>query len=315
MNVRNDLLRDVGYGHLRPEDNSVVSKTEKNDNNVWSGFGTNSDKANDAAVIYSVSKVGLERAKDGYAVAKVSAANISNQQYQAYLSALGFYSGAMDGNMNSQASKNAIKNFQKVYGLSENGSLNSSTKGKLESAYSSYNSVYTSNSFATLNSNFNLDYSERVNFARTWAFLRVGMGLRADQASAVMGNFEQESRFASDNASDSRYPGDHNGGYPFRTNDGIAYGLAQWAFSSRKQGLQNTANSMGLSVSDINAQLAYIRSEATGSYSSAWNSFKNGGSVGNMTEIFYNRFEQANDGTADKRKGYANTIFNYLSNY
>ena len=201
--------------------------------------------------------------------------------------------------------------------MSNTGTFDSSTKSKLESAYSSYYSVYTSSNLGTLNTRprFNLDHNEQVNFARTWAFLRVGMGLNSAQTSAVMGNINQESRFASDNANDRLYPGDHNSGYSFRANDGIAYGIVQWQYNSRKQGLLNTANSMGLSVSDINAQFAFLRSEATGSYASAWSNTKNAGDVGSKTITFMRQFEQVNDGTDDKRVENANAIYNLLSGF
>lgn len=52
-----------------------------------------------------------------------------------------------------------------------------------------------------------------------------------------------------------------NGTYKNFAKDSIAYGLAQWCYSTRKQGLLDKATSLKKSVGDINVQLEYLWEE------------------------------------------------------
>ena len=101
----------------------------------------NRAERDDTAVIY-------ERSNTEAAVfssAKAAAgASMSNQQVQSSLSALGFYNGPINGDLSTSLSKKAVKNFQKVYGLSANGSMNSSTLNRLKEINTMYNKVATS---------------------------------------------------------------------------------------------------------------------------------------------------------------------------
>ena len=253
---------------------------------------------------------------EGKVVRKAANSTQTNQQYQSQLSMLGFYNGPIDGVMTSNLTKKAIRNFQRVYGLSQNGNFNSSTENKLNNVYSRFLSVYQSSQLVTISnsSNFGLDYTEKVNFARTWAFLREGMGLTSVQASGVMGNMFAESRFSSDNAHNKPYPGDHDSSYVFNPTDGIAYGLIQWCSSDRKQGLQSEANTMGLSVSDINAQFSYFRKEMNGTYSTPWNRIKSYNSVNSVSDEFLDNIEVAGVGP-NARRGFSNTIYNLFYSF
>ena len=284
---------------------SVSSKPYDEENLTNTGILYTSDQPNT-----------LLNSEDGIVIAKTSSNSVSlNQQYQSRLSVLGFYSGPMDDNLSSDISKKAIKNFQMVYGLTTNGTLNSTTKSKLSTAYANYNQIYSSSSFATLSSssNFNLDSTERMNFARTWAFLKVGMGLTPKQISGVMGNMYAESRFSSDNANNQSYPGDHNSSYSYSANDEVAYGLIQWKSSSRKQGLLNKADVMGLSVSDINTLFAFSKDEMNSSYYSPyWSQIKASSSVDTVSDIFCQNIEVAGAGGKSTRRSYSNTIYNLL---
>lgn len=253
---------------------------------------------------------------EGKVVRKAANSTQTNQQYQSQLSMLGFYNGPIDGVMTSNLTKKAIRNFQRVYGLSQNGNFNSSTENKLNNVYSRFLGVYQSSQLVTISnsSNFGLDYTEKVNFARTWAFLREGMGLTSVQASGVMGNMFAESRFSSDNAYNDIYPGDHDSSYVFNPTDGIAYGLIQWCSSDRKQGLQSEANTMGLSVSDINAQFSYFRKEMNGTYSTPWNRIRSYNSVNAVSDEFLNNIEVAGVGL-NARRGFSNTIYNLFYSF
>ena len=91
----------------------------------------------DTAAILSLSE---DAFGDGVVTVKSSGTTMStrtsNQTYQSMLSAMLFYNGPVDGNLTSSVSKKAINNFQKVYGLSQSGSLDSNTASKLNEVYS-----------------------------------------------------------------------------------------------------------------------------------------------------------------------------------
>ena len=240
----------------------------------------------------------------------------SNIGYQQWLSSLGFFSGSFDGNLSSTASAKAIRNFQKTYGISANGTLNETTKNKLSNAYAMYTSVKNNSGMSALHTDgkYCFDNQQIEDFARTWTFLRVGMGASSKAAAGVMGNIYAESAVSHDNAQNSSYPGKHNSSYSYKENDGVGYGLIQWTYQDRKQGLLNKANEMGISVTDINAQLAYFRTELTGLYSKAWSSINESKSVDGASDIFLQEIENPARPNLIQRREYAQKFYDYFKN-
>ena len=233
---------------------------------------------------------------------------------QTALHSLGFYNGQMDGNITSDASKNALRNFQKVYGLSQTGSVNNETSTILTAAKNSRDTLINSKEFKTIANSWGLDSSEKENFARTWSFLRVGMHMTSAATSGVMGNLYAESAFSSNCATGGGYNSAHVTNYTYNSKDNVAYGIAQWLNSDRKAGLKSTADSMGLATSDINAQLAFLRTEVGQSvFSDGWSNVKNSKDCRTAAGYFYSSYEMANDGTENKRKDYATFVYNNLS--
>ncbi|MDO4478487.1 MAG: phage tail tip lysozyme [Lachnospiraceae bacterium] len=57
-----------------------------------------------------------------------------------------------------------------------------------------------------------------------------------------------------------------NGSYPNFVGDKYGYGLIQWTFSTRKQGLLNLARQRGVSISDMTMQLDYMMTELKASH-------------------------------------------------
>ena len=111
------------------------------------------------------------------------------------------------------------------------------------------------------------DDIQKTTFALTWTFLREGMGLTITQAAGMMGNIGWEARFSTINAQETKgYPGVFNPEYEYETEKEIGYGLLQWTKSDRKKNLLATANEMGLTVSNINAQFACMRDESYNRY-------------------------------------------------
>ncbi|MCR4961331.1 MAG: peptidoglycan-binding protein [Lachnospiraceae bacterium] len=275
------------------------------------------------AIYYHQKENGILNSVDGKVVMKGAPNDTeTKKQYQSKLSALGFYSGPIDGNMGSDICKKAIKNFQKVYGLSEDGNMTSATRKKLNAAHNTYVKVSSSNEFKNLlnykpdgkTKIFNYDASQRENFARVCAFLKNSMGLNSVQIAGVLGNMHYESQMSSDNANDNAgYKKVHDTSYKYSTGDGVAYGLIQWHYRSRKQGLLDTANSMGLRFSDANAQLAWLKTEIDSGNYSSWKNEKS--SVNRSTELFADDIiNNSSEAGMRKRKEAANAIYDLMKN-
>lgn len=90
--------------------------------------------------------------------------------------------------------------------------------------------------------------------------------------SGLMGNIQAESNFKPTNLenrgeeilhmTDESYTyAVDNGSYENFVNDYIGYGIAQWTFWSRKQGLLNFAKQSGTSIGDLKTQLDFMYSE------------------------------------------------------
>lgn len=168
--------------------------------NKLSGYQKTEDKkisGDDLGVVYEKSSNNQEF--EFYTAEAISAPKLSNNyQIQNALFSLGFYSGATDGNLTSNRSKTAIKHFQKVYGIAENGKMDGTTKNKLSAAYAMKSKIMNSSAIANIDKEideYTMDYTQRDTFAKTWTFLRVGMGLTQRQAAGVCGNILAESVF------------------------------------------------------------------------------------------------------------------------
>lgn len=134
------------------------------------------------------------------------------------------------------------------------------------------------------------------------------------QAAGVMGNIYVESKFSPSNAQDSYgYYGIYDSDYSYATKDGVGYGLVQWTYSTRKQTLQNVAQSMNYPMSNINSQLACIREELiNGEFKTAYKTLKACTSVDMATEVFASQYEKPASINYTTRKSYANLIYNAI---
>lgn len=193
--------------------------------------------------------------------------------------------------------------------------MDTTTKSQLNAAYTMKVNCASSSDVNNLVSNWNLDTRQKGTLLNTWTFLRVGMGLIQQQAAGVCGNLYAESKFSEDNAQDSSYPGIHNSNYVYSSSDSVGYGLMQWTYKTRKEGLTSTADSMGLAVSDINAQLAYFRKEMTTDFKSAWTKIKAATSYNNASDIFLEEIEKPAVYNYNERRGYSQTIYNALKSF
>lgn len=74
-------------------------------------------------------------------------------------------------------------------------------------------------------------------------------------------------------------------------NDSAGYGLAQWTFWSRKEGLLNLAKAYGTSVGDLTTQLDYLWSEIQ-KYTTVIEAMKTLKSVRDISDIIAKRYER-----------------------
>lgn len=121
--------------------------------------------------------------------------------------------------------------------------------------------------------------------------------------AALMGNLEAESGLMTTNLQDStenrlNYTDEtytaavDSGKYTNFAHDSAGYGLAQWTYSSRKQGLIDYVRSAGKSIGDLGCQLAYLMKELTTSYKSVLNALKTATSVKAASDVVLKDFEK-----------------------
>ena len=311
MNTINEkgLINTYGVSN----ENTVTVNSTKTENEV---------SLDDTAAILSLSE---EAFGDGVVTVKSSGARaISSTEIiatQNNLRTLGFYSGGNTGYVNTEM-RNAIRNFQKVYGMAETGSLTQNVYDKVREVTIKFNTIYNSSALnnLALDSNFSLDSTQKKNFALIWTFLDKSMGLTGQQIVGAMANIMAESGFSNDNLKDvdPNNPTLHDPNYEYDATDGKAYGILQWAFLQRKQGLESVAGDMGLDESDLNAQLAYFRKEMTTYfddlyYPDAWAHLKSTTNYIDACDVFLEEIESPETLDYEDRRNHATTIYNIMN--
>ena len=144
-----------------------------------------------------------------------------------------------------------------------------------------------------------------------WNFL-IGKGLNAYAAAGIMGNIYAESAFNPRNLqnsyekkiglTDEEYTAAVDAGtYTNFAKDCAGYGLAQWTYHTRKQGLLSKAKAAGKSVGDLNIQLSFLWEELQG-YKKVMQQLKAAGSVAEAASAFMIGFERPADQSATAQK-------------
>lgn len=107
-----------------------------------------------------------------------------------------------------------------------------------------------------------------------------------------------------------------NGSYTNFTHDSAGYGLAQWTYWSRKQGLFQLCKSRGKSIGDLNTQLDFLYQELTTSYSQLLKILKTTSSVEEASNLVVTQFERPADQSSavlKQRALYSQRYFNTYS--
>lgn len=145
-----------------------------------------------------------------------------------------------------------------------------------------------------------------------WDFL-TKQGLNAYAVAGLMGNLYAESALRPNNLqnsfehklgmTDKSYTTAVNTGtYTNFAHDGAGYGLAQWTWFSRKQGLLSLAGRRGVSIDDLNMQLIYLWDELQ-RYPKSLAALKAGKSIREVSDVILTDFEKpADQGSAVKKR-------------
>jgi hypothetical protein len=160
-----------------------------------------------------------------------------------------------------------------------------------------------------------------------WDFFK-DKGLNNYAVAGLMGNLYAESGLRPDNLqntfetklllSDSAYTAAVDSGrYTNFVYDGAGYGLAQWTFWSRKDGLLKAAKAAKVSIGDLNMQLGFLWKELQG-YTGVLAALKKAGSVLDASNCVLTGFEKPADmGAAAqaKRAGYGQVYYDKYAFY
>lgn len=161
-----------------------------------------------------------------------------------------------------------------------------------------------------------------TNAEKIWNYL-IEKGLTPQGAAGLMGNLDAESALIPTNLQNSyeRSLGMNDveytaavdsGKYANFAHDAAGYGLAQWTYWSRKQGLLAYAKASGKSVGDLEMQLGFLMKELSESFSSVLATLKTTASVRAASDSVLTKFERPADmGTTaqEKRAAFGQTYY------
>ena len=156
---------------------------------------------------------------------------------------------------------------------------------------------------------------------RVWKFLK-GKGLNDYAASGIMGNLYAESGISPMNLenyyesrlgmTDEEYTAAvDNGSYGNFVHDKAGYGLAQWTYYTRRQGLLDFAKAKGVSIGDLDMQLEYLWGEMQG-YGDMMEDLWRAVSVQEASDDFLFEFERPADqseAVQKKRAGFGQDFY------
>lgn len=165
-----------------------------------------------------------------------------------------------------------------------------------------------------------------ANDKTIWNFLK-SRGLNDYGAAGLMGNLFAESGLSPTNLqntynnkfdmTDDEYTTSvDNGRYGNFVHDSAGYGLAQWTFWSRKQGLYNYAKSTGRSIGDLTMQLEFLFQELSSGYKSVLTALKSATSVLQASNAVLLQFERPADqsmSVQNKRASYGQNYYNQFA--
>lgn len=145
----------------------------------------------------------------------------------------------------------------------------------------------------------------KTNEEKIWNYLK-GAGLNDCGIAGLMGNLYAESGLVPNNLqntyekslgyTDEEYTvAVDNGTYGNFIKDAAGYGIAQWTYWSRKQGLLNFAKAAGKSIGDLEMQLDFLMKEMQEGYKAVLSVLKCATSVREASDAVLLKFERPAD--------------------
>lgn len=164
------------------------------------------------------------------------------------------------------------------------------------------------------------DYSKA-----TWDFFRI-LGMNEFGCAGIVGNLACESAIRPNNLqnsfekklglNDDQYTAAvDNGTYTNFVKDRAGYGLAQWTYYTRKQGLLDLAKQCKMSICDINLQLTYLTQELQTKYAGVWTNLMKATSVLEASNIMLLQFERPADQSIANQQKRATCCLGYYNNF
>lgn len=162
-----------------------------------------------------------------------------------------------------------------------------------------------------------------TNEKTIWQFF-IANGFTQAGAAGLMGNLQAESGLIPNNLQNSFEKKSgytdvsyttavDNGTYKKFASDKAGYGLAQWTYSSRKQGLLDLAKQRGKSIGNLELQLEYLNTELNKSFKALTKILKSTTSVQEASDQVLTQFERPatiTEATKTKRYNYSLQIYN-----
>ena len=135
--------------------------------------------------------------------------------------------------------------------------------------------------------------------------------------AAIMGNLMAESSLnpacCTGKNKSSNYVSDVDDGTIDFVHDGVAFGLVQWCYYSRKEGFYNFVKSRGKSVGDLNVQLEYLVQEMSTSYKTVWAAVINATNIREASDVVMLKYEKpagTSETAKQKRADYGQKFYN-----
>lgn len=162
-----------------------------------------------------------------------------------------------------------------------------------------------------------------MNKRYIWDYLMGNVG-NAYGVAAIMGNLMAESSLSPVCATNlhragygsiTQYIADSDSGKHDFAHDGVAFGLVQWCYHSRKQALLDYAKKLGGSVSALNVQLEYLWKEMSG-YKAVWNAVLTAKDVRSASDIIMLKYEKpatTTEAAKKKRADYGQKFYDQFA--
>lgn len=157
-----------------------------------------------------------------------------------------------------------------------------------------------------------------MNEEKIWKFIYEKTH-NAYGTAALMGNLMAESSLnprCVTGSRDADYIQKADAGTIDFVHDSKAFGLVQWCFRTRKEGLLNYARSSGSSVGDIDVQLNYMWEELKNSYKTAYSAIMNAADIRTASDIVMLKYEKpanTSDTMKQRRANYGQKYFDMFA--